>query len=37
MDTGNFLEDPYEKLEEIAPQTVFVWANPYYGGGGGIP
>ena len=22
MDTGNFLEDPYEKLEEIAPQAV---------------
>jgi len=33
MDTGNFLEDPYEKLEEIAPQTVFVQAKTYYGGG----
>lgn len=33
MDTGNFLEDPYEKLEEIASQTVFVQAKTYYGGG----
>jgi len=33
MDTGNFLEDPYDKLEEIAPQTVFVQAKTYYGGG----
>jgi L-ribulose-5-phosphate 3-epimerase len=33
MDTGNFLEDPYDKLEQIAPQTVFVQAKTYYGGG----
>lgn len=33
MDTGNFLEDPYDKLEAIAPQTVFVQAKTYYGGG----
>ena len=33
MDTGNFLEDPYEKLTQIAPQTVFVQAKTYYGGG----
>lgn len=33
MDTGNFLEDPYEKLEMIAPDTVFVQAKTYYGGG----
>ena len=33
MDTGNFLEDPYEKLEEIAPQTAFVQAKTYFGGG----
>jgi len=33
MDTGNFLEDPYEKLEKIAPKTVFVQAKTYYGGG----
>jgi len=33
MDTGNFLEDPYEKLGKIAPHTVFVQAKTYYGGG----
>lgn len=33
MDTGNFLENPYSKLEAIAPQTVFVQAKTYYGGG----
>jgi L-ribulose-5-phosphate 3-epimerase len=33
MDTGNFLEDPYEKLRLIAPKTVFVQAKTYYGGG----
>ncbi|HYE32981.1 MAG TPA: sugar phosphate isomerase/epimerase family protein [Methylomirabilota bacterium] len=33
MDTGNFLEDPYPKLEMIAPRTVFVQAKTYYGGG----
>jgi L-ribulose-5-phosphate 3-epimerase len=33
MDTGNFLEDPYKKLEQIAPGTVFVQAKTYYGGG----
>jgi L-ribulose-5-phosphate 3-epimerase len=33
MDTGNFLEDPYEKLEKIAPQTVLVQTKTYYGGG----
>ena len=33
MDTGNFLEDPYDKLEAIAPQTAFVQAKTYYGGG----
>ena len=33
MDTGNFLEDPYTKLEQIATQTVFVQAKTYYGGG----
>lgn len=33
MDTGNFLEDPYEKLAAIAPQTVFVQAKTYFGGG----
>lgn len=33
MDTGNFLEDPYDKLKMIAPRTVFVQAKTYYGGG----
>lgn len=33
MDTGNFLENPYDKLEKIAPQTNFVQAKTYYGGG----
>jgi len=33
MDTGNFLEDPYDRLAKIAPKTVFVQAKTYYGGG----
>ena len=33
MDTGNFLEDPYAKLEVMAPKTVFVQAKTYFGGG----
>lgn len=33
MDTGNFLEDPYDKLKQIAPKTVFVQAKTYFGGG----
>lgn len=33
MDTGNFLDDPYESLEQMAPRTVFVQAKTYYGGG----
>ncbi len=33
MDTGNFLEEPYAKLEMIAPYTSFVQAKTYYGGG----
>jgi sugar phosphate isomerase/epimerase len=33
MDTGNFLEDPYQKLEQIAPRTVYVQAKTYQGGG----
>ncbi len=32
-DTGNFLEDPYDRLELIAPKTIFVQAKTYYGGG----
>jgi len=33
MDTGNFMEDPYDKLKLIAPKTTFVQAKTYYGGG----
>jgi sugar phosphate isomerase/epimerase len=33
MDTGNFLEEPYEKLKLIAPKTIFVQAKTYFGGG----
>jgi L-ribulose-5-phosphate 3-epimerase len=33
LDTGNFLEDPYDRLEMLAPETVFVQAKTYYGGG----
>jgi L-ribulose-5-phosphate 3-epimerase len=33
MDTGNFLEDPYDKLRQITAKTVFVQAKTYYGGG----
>ena len=33
LDTGNFLEDPYDQLEELAPYTFLVQAKTYYGGG----
>ncbi len=33
LDTGNFLEDPYEKLEKLAPKATFVQAKTYFGGG----
>jgi sugar phosphate isomerase/epimerase len=33
LDTGNFLEDPYDRPEKLAPKTVFVQAKTYYGGG----
>jgi sugar phosphate isomerase/epimerase len=33
MDTGNFLEDPYDKLEKLAPKTALVQSKTYYGGG----
>ncbi|MGD8239377.1 MAG: sugar phosphate isomerase/epimerase family protein [Armatimonadota bacterium] len=33
LDTGNFLEEPYERLEMLAPKTVLVQAKTYYGGG----
>jgi L-ribulose-5-phosphate 3-epimerase len=33
LDTGNFLEDPYPKLEKLVDKTVLVQAKTYYGGG----
>lgn len=33
LDTGNFLEDPYDHLEIMAPSAVLVQAKTYYGGG----
>lgn len=33
LDTGNFLEDPYEKLDQCASKAVFMQAKTYYGGG----
>lgn len=33
LDTGNFLEDPYDKLEMLASRTVLMQAKTYYGGG----
>jgi L-ribulose-5-phosphate 3-epimerase len=33
LDTGNFLEDPYDRLEQLADRTVYVHAKTYDGGG----
>jgi L-ribulose-5-phosphate 3-epimerase len=33
LDTGNFLEDPYAKLEMLAPYAALVQTKTYYGGG----
>lgn len=33
LDTGNFLEDPYRKLAQLAPRAVLVQAKTYFGGG----
>jgi L-ribulose-5-phosphate 3-epimerase len=33
LDTGNFLEDPYDKLAAIAPRATHVHAKTYFGGG----
>jgi L-ribulose-5-phosphate 3-epimerase len=32
-DTGNFLDDPYERLAKMAPHTILVQAKTYFGGG----
>lgn len=33
LDTGNFLEDPYDRLTMLAPKTVLLQAKTYHGGG----
>ena len=33
LDTGNFLENPYEQMEALAPHAVLVQAKTYHGGG----
>ncbi|MEX2673335.1 MAG: sugar phosphate isomerase/epimerase family protein [Phycisphaeraceae bacterium] len=33
VDTGNFLEDPYDQIAAVAPRVCFVQAKTYYGGG----
>ena len=33
LDTGNFLEDPYDRLEQMADAAVLVQAKTYFGGG----
>jgi sugar phosphate isomerase/epimerase len=33
LDTGNFLEDPYDKLEKLADKAALVQTKTYYGGG----
>jgi len=33
LDTGNFLEEPYDKIEQCASKAVYMHAKTYYGGG----
>ena len=33
LDTGNFFEQPYDKLEMLTPKAALVQAKTYYGGG----
>ncbi len=33
LDTGNFLEDPYDRLDLLAGRTILMQAKTYYGGG----
>lgn len=33
LDTGNFLENPYDQLKALAGQTILMQAKTYYGGG----
>ena len=32
-DTGNFLEDPYDRLDMLAPKAILLQAKTYFGGG----
>jgi sugar phosphate isomerase/epimerase len=32
-DTGNFLEEPYDKIAKLAPRIGYMHAKTYYGGG----
>jgi sugar phosphate isomerase/epimerase len=33
LDTGNFLEDPYDRIAQLAPDAVLLQAKTYFGGG----
>jgi len=33
LDTGNFLEDPYDRLTQLAPKAVLLQTKTYMGGG----
>lgn len=33
LDTGNFLEDPYDRLDQLVDKTILVQAKTYYGEG----
>jgi sugar phosphate isomerase/epimerase len=33
LDTGNFLEDPYDRLKQLAPEAVLLQAKTYFGEG----
>lgn len=33
LDTGNFLENMYEQMEQLAPHAVLIQAKTYFGGG----
>ncbi len=33
LDTGNFLEDPYDRLAMLASKTILLQAKTYFGGG----
>lgn len=33
MDTGNFLDDTYQQMEQIAPHAFMIQAKTYFGGG----